>query len=94
MLPRITHEQTLEPQYLAYLDALKAAAFRGDIDASYAARLVQATDNSVYQFLPQAVLYPKDIEDIQLALSLASQEAFLSVVFSARGAVPALTGSH
>lgn len=85
MLPRITHEQTLEPQYLAYLDALKAAAFRGDIDASYAARLVQATDNSVYQFLPQAVLYPKDIEDIQLALSLASQEAFLSVVFSARG---------
>ena len=59
MLPRLSHQQMLEPVYLAFLDALASTAFAGDVDTRYSARLAQATDNSVYQFLPQAVLYPK-----------------------------------
>ncbi|MCL1037567.1 FAD-binding oxidoreductase [Shewanella submarina] len=85
MLPRITHEQTLEPVYLAFLEALESSSFSGDIDARYNARLAQATDNSVYQFLPQAVLYPKTTADVQTALKLAAKPEFEKVVFSARG---------
>ena len=85
MLPLLSHQQTLEPVYLAYLDALESSAFSGDIDKRYSARLVQATDNSVYQFLPQAVIYPKNQKDIQIALKLAAHAEYQKVTFSARG---------
>lgn len=85
MLPLLSHKQTLEPVYLAYLDALEQSAYSGDIDKRYSARLVQATDNSIYQFLPQAVLYPKNQKDIQIALALATNDMFREVTFSARG---------
>ena len=85
MLPLLSHQQTLEPVYVAFLEALEQSEYSGDIDKRYSARLVQATDNSVYQFLPQAVLYPKNQQDIQIALTLAASDAFRSVTFSARG---------
>ncbi len=84
-LPKLSHEQMLEPQYLAFLTALHQSEFSGDIDKRYSARLAQATDNSVYQFLPQAVVYPRDQQDVALALELASRKEFDNVVFSARG---------
>lgn len=73
MLPLLSHQQTLEPVYLAFLEAL-AADFDGEIDTRYSARIVQATDNSVYQFLPQAVLYPKSTLDVQRVMQLAAKE--------------------
>ncbi|MCL1048837.1 FAD-binding oxidoreductase [Shewanella abyssi] len=85
MLPKLSHQQTLEPTYLSFLTTLEEGAFSGDIDTRYSARLAQATDNSVYQFLPQAVIYPKTAEDVQVALQLANQAEFAKVVFSARG---------
>ncbi len=85
MLPLLSHQQTLEPIYLAYLNALEKSDFSGDIDRRYSARLAQATDNSVYQFLPQSVLYPKSTQDVQLMLQLAAKDEFNKVTFSARG---------
>ncbi|MBV7314568.1 FAD-binding and (Fe-S)-binding domain-containing protein [Shewanella sp. NIFS-20-20] len=83
-LPRIAHEHTQEAVFSAYLHAL-TPLFVGDIDHSYAARLAQATDNSVYQFIPQAVLYPRDRQDIETAMTLANRPEFSEVYFSARG---------
>ncbi|MGE6648046.1 D-2-hydroxyglutarate dehydrogenase YdiJ [Shewanella colwelliana] len=85
MLPKLSHQQTLEPVYFDFLDALAESGFTGDIDKRYSARLAQATDNSVYQFLPQAVLYPRNQTDIRIALKLAASAEFEKVVFSARG---------
>ncbi len=85
MLPKLSHQQTLEPVYCDFLDALAESGFTGDIDKRYSARLAQATDNSVYQFLPQAVLYPRNQTDVRIALKLATKPAFTKVVFSARG---------
>jgi len=85
MLPLLSHQQALEPVYLDYLAALEQAGFSGDIDKRYSARLAQATDNSVYQFLPQAVIYPRHSVDVQLALKVAARPEFQAVVFSARG---------
>ncbi|ACA86990.1 D-2-hydroxyglutarate dehydrogenase YdiJ [Shewanella woodyi] len=84
-LPKLSHEQTLEPVYLSFLGALAQSEFSGDIDKRYSARLAQATDNSVYQFLPQAVIYPKNQQDVSIALTLAAKSEFDKVVFSARG---------
>ncbi|MBR9727813.1 FAD-binding and (Fe-S)-binding domain-containing protein [Shewanella intestini] len=85
MLPLLSHQQTLQPVYIAYLDALSQSAFEGDIDTRYSARMVQATDNSVYQFLPQAVVYPAHQQDVELLLALANTDKFKQVTFSARG---------
>ena len=40
------------------LEALKQNGFNGDTATSYADRLTMATDNSIYQLLPDAVVFP------------------------------------
>uniref|UniRef100_UPI0023AEC7AD hypothetical protein n=1 Tax=Halomonas elongata TaxID=2746 RepID=UPI0023AEC7AD len=47
-------------RYRAFLEALRETGFAGEIAADDANRTVLATDNSIYQRLPQAVLYPRD----------------------------------
>lgn len=75
----------LEPLYRRYVFALEQAGFAGDIDDTYAGRLVAATDNSVYQQLPQAVIYPRHREDLQKALQLGQASDYQSLSFSPRG---------
>src|SRR5690554_7826415 len=75
----------LDPVTKDYLHHLAENQFDGDIDGSYSGRLIAATDNSVYQQLPQAVLYPRTTAALQQAFSLAQQDAFRSIQFSPRG---------
>lgn len=85
MLPALTHQDSTDDVVLSFLRALENAGFRGDIEQSYASRLAVATDNSVYQQLPQAVVFPKDEQDL-VTLGRVGQDAeFCSVTFSARG---------
>lgn len=85
MLPRLSPEDSLTPLTREYLSALRNAGFGGDIKTDYATRLITATDNSVYQVLPQAVIYPESPPDIQLALSLLGRTEFYGVSVSPRG---------
>jgi FAD/FMN-containing dehydrogenase/Fe-S oxidoreductase len=85
VLPKLLHEHTLEPLYQRFVEALPLAGFEGDIDCSYAGRLVHAVDNSVYQFIPQAVLYPKHQQDLVCMLKCAQTERFHRITFAARG---------
>ncbi len=85
MLPKLPPEQTLSPLVLDYTAALQAAGFAGDIETSYAARLAVATDNSVYQALPQAVLLPRSMADLQTISRIAQAPAFVALKFSPRG---------
>jgi FAD/FMN-containing dehydrogenase/Fe-S oxidoreductase len=86
MLPRITPEATVNSHYATYLDALQQTSFQGDIRVDYAARLAVATDNSIYQVIPAAVLTPRSTADIMTALSLADTEAFRHhITFAPRG---------
>lgn len=43
---------------LTYLQALEQQGFTGDTATNYADRLTMATDNSIYQLLPDAVVFP------------------------------------
>jgi FAD/FMN-containing dehydrogenase/Fe-S oxidoreductase len=85
MLPHISHQNHLPPLYDSFIHTLKDKNFTGDINASYSARLAVATDNSVYQQLPQLVIQPRTKQDIILLAKTASAEQYLSIKFSARG---------
>src|SRR5690606_3603407 len=44
-----------------------------------------ATDNSVYQCLPQAVVFPRSSQDLVVMLGLAAKDAYKDIRFSPRG---------
>jgi FAD/FMN-containing dehydrogenase/Fe-S oxidoreductase len=71
--------------YRDVLAALARDAFAGEISDRYADRVVLATDNSIYQRLPQAVVFPRDAEDVQRLARLAGEPAFKRVVLTPRG---------
>ncbi|MEI6893945.1 MAG: FAD-binding and (Fe-S)-binding domain-containing protein [Colwellia sp.] len=85
MLPHISHKNHLPPLYSEFIKALKNQKFTGDINASYSARLAVATDNSIYQQLPQLVIQPRSKADIVILTKTASAEQYISIKFSARG---------
>lgn len=85
MVPRIYNLRKIETVYVKFLEALTSSNFSGEIEDRYAARLLVATDNSVYQRMPQAVLFPKSKEDVVEIFKLASRSEFKSVKFAPRG---------
>jgi FAD/FMN-containing dehydrogenase/Fe-S oxidoreductase len=85
MIAKINQQDTASAKLNDYLNLIKNNGFLGETDSSYATRLVTATDNSIYQNVPQAVIYPKNNKDIQTALHCAQQDPFLSLTFGPRG---------
>ncbi|MGO3862748.1 MULTISPECIES: D-2-hydroxyglutarate dehydrogenase YdiJ [unclassified Halomonas] len=77
--------ERLGKDYLRFLQALKTRGFEGEIAPDYANRTVLATDNSIYQRLPQAAVYPKHGEDIERLTRLAAQTTHRGIVLTPRG---------
>ncbi|MGE8059498.1 D-2-hydroxyglutarate dehydrogenase YdiJ [Pseudomonas sp. NPDC089547] len=71
--------------YSAFLDALRAAGFRGQFSADYATRTVLATDNSIYQRLPQAAVFPLDADDVARVAALMAEPRFQQIKLTPRG---------
>ena len=71
--------------YPEFLEALRNSGFRGQISADYASRVVLATDNSIYQRLPQAAVFPMDAEDVARVARLIAEPAYQQVVITPRG---------
>lgn len=85
MIPRLIPPVAPAPLALAFLEALRAAGFEGDLSATHADRTVLATDNSIYQVAPQAVAFPRHAEDVQRVARVASGERFASLRLAPRG---------
>ena len=85
MIPRIDQTSPVQVLYLNFINALRESGFTGDLNPDYANRTVLATDNSIYQILPQGVLYPRDTADLVRIARLSQQQSFQSVVLSPRG---------
>lgn len=91
MIRVIDEQQTLSPIVVDFCQQLKnftneaGHTFSGDIDTSYSTRVSLATDNSIYQAIPQGVIFPKSTQDVQVITQLANHEAFSSLKFSPRG---------
>lgn len=85
MLPRLDTFELVSPLYQDFATHIAKLPFTGDVNCQYSARLAVATDNSVYQQLPQLVLHPRTKQDIQVIAKLASEDKFQEIKFSARG---------
>ena len=85
MIPRLANIPDQNPLVQQYLNELTEQHFSGDIASSYADRLSMATDNSVYQRMPQAVLFPKSVTDVVILTKVAQKEAYQSLTFTPRG---------
>ena len=85
IIPRIANLAKVEANYQKFLEALAKSGFKGEIESSYSARLLCATDNSVYQRMPQAVVFPHEREDVVKLFKLASERQFSALAFAPRG---------
>jgi FAD/FMN-containing dehydrogenase/Fe-S oxidoreductase len=85
MIPRIDQTSPVQALYLNFINALRENGFGGDLNPDYANRIVLATDNSIYQVLPQGVLYPRDTADLVKIAQLSQLPKFHAVVLSPRG---------
>ena len=83
--PTAPRQRPVPAQYLEFLEALKAAGFEGDVDTDHASRTVLATDNSIYQRMPQATIYPRHAEDVARAAQVLARPEFRDVVLTPRG---------
>ncbi len=85
MIPSIRETSPVQSLYLSFIEALKACGFEGDLNPDYANRTVLATDNSIYQVLPQGVIYPKNADDLIRLTELSNLKQFRDIVLSPRG---------
>lgn len=85
MIPQISQAPGVVQLVLNFLQALKQQGFTGDTATNYADRLTMATDNSIYQLLPDAVVFPRSTADVSLITRLAGEARFQSLVFTPRG---------
>ncbi len=85
MLPVLTPARGLDDVTLRFLKALEKSSFKGEIHADYPTRLLSATDNSVYQVMPQAVVYPACEGDLNVIAELGADDDFRGISFAPRG---------
>ncbi len=85
MIPRLPLQSHLDSDVDKFLNSLEKTNFSGEIRADFASRLLTSTDNSIYQILPQAVIFPRTTADLVAVFKLANQPAYQKLTFSPRG---------
>ncbi|MCV4264212.1 D-2-hydroxyglutarate dehydrogenase YdiJ [Pseudomonas capsici] len=78
-----TREQV--DHYDRFLNALAQEGFAGEIARDHGSRTVLATDNSIYQRMPQAAVFPRDSADVEILARLAGRAEHKQVVLTPRG---------
>lgn len=86
MIPHLTNTPGLDPVVLRWLTELRKAPFVGDIDTRLATRIAVATDNSIYEILPQAVVFPKTPTDVVTIMQTLNTPAARAIQIVPRGA--------
>lgn len=85
MIPRLQSRDGPASPYIDFLSELRLRGFEGDISQRQADRVVFATDNSIYQVPPQAVVFPRHESDVVRVATLSGEERFRSITFTPRG---------
>ncbi len=85
VLPRLDPLTSVASNVADFVTALMRGGFEGEIRTDYATRLSAATDNSIYQMLPAAVIFPRGTKAVALALRLVDEPRFHGVALTARG---------
>ncbi|MGA3150113.1 MAG: FAD-binding oxidoreductase [Candidatus Saccharimonadales bacterium] len=77
-----------------FLRVLREKAFEGDIDSTEEARQAYSHDASLFELVPQLVVYPKNQQDLQRLVESVSQcrEKLPGLSLTARGAATDMSG--
>ncbi len=93
MIPALKGLSDASNQTVRFLEAVRDAGFAGAISHGAADRIVLATDNSVYQAAPDAVLFPRTGEDLARIARTLSLDPFREVAVRPRGGGTGTTGA-
>ncbi len=93
MIPALKGLPDATNQTVRFLDAVRDAGFAGVISHAAADRIALATDNSVYQAAPDAVLFPRTGEDLARIARTLSLDAYREVAVRPRGGGTGTTGA-
>jgi FAD/FMN-containing dehydrogenase/Fe-S oxidoreductase len=85
MIPRLSSEPVASSIYQEFCAELQARGFLGDLTLGAADRTVLATDNSIYQLVPQAIAFPRLTDDLVRIARLLGEARFRSVKVAPRG---------
>jgi FAD/FMN-containing dehydrogenase/Fe-S oxidoreductase len=85
MIPSLQTTSPSQERYLHFIETLRTYGFSGDLCPDYANRTVLSTDNSLYQVLPQGVIFPKTVDDLVTLAELSNMGQFHDIVLSPRG---------
>jgi FAD/FMN-containing dehydrogenase/Fe-S oxidoreductase len=84
MIPRLDYEDDYSHRP-AFLERLVEMGFRGEIEFGHDSRTVSATDNSIYQIRPRAIVFPRDVDDLFLVAKTLAEPGLESTTIAARG---------
>lgn len=85
MIPALRPDDRPSSLVVDYVAQLRLRGFEGDIAQGHADRTVFATDNSIYQLAPQAVIFPRHELDVVRVAKLAAEPRFSPLKFTPRG---------
>ena len=85
MLPRVSDMRAPAPLHGELAAELRLRGFEGDLAPAFGDRIVSATDNSIYQLLPQLVVFPRSVDDLVRITRIAAEPRFKDIVFAPRG---------
>ena len=85
MLPRVSDMRAPAPLHNELTAELRLRGFQGDLAPAFGDRIVSATDNSIYQLLPQLVVFPRNVDDLVRLARVAAEPRFKDIVFAPRG---------
>ena len=92
-IPRLAPHAVLDGPVRDYLASLRTCGYRGSIRTDLGARLVRASDNSIYEQLPKAVLEPRDECCVIAAMRRLGDPRFASIAIAPRGGGTGTDGS-
>ena len=86
VLPRLTYKELLPKEVLDFARSLKKERdFKGEIRTDTSQRVVHSLDNSIYELIPQAVIYPRTEQGISAVLRLLKEPSYRKLSITAKG---------